>query len=132
MVLGYTRSQLRLRAFSFERTDDLMGTLYTQHFVRVTALVGLLVVMLWLVLARAAPAQAAGIVGNGTPGSCTGTALLNAITAGSGNISFDCGPDPVIITVTHVSGFSISSGSFNTIDGANKVTLTGAGVNRLF
>ena len=39
------------------------------------------------------------VVGTGTADSCTFAAVDAAVTAG-GVITFDCGPDPVTITVT--------------------------------
>jgi hypothetical protein len=38
------------------------------------------------------------VVGTGTPESCTGAAFVSAV-AGGGVITFDCGPDPVTITL---------------------------------
>ena len=49
-------------------------------------------------LSSAAPAQAAGVVGAGTPASCTEAALRAAIAAG-GVVSFNCGAAPVTITL---------------------------------
>jgi hypothetical protein len=39
------------------------------------------------------------VVGDGTPESCTSQAFVEAVAAG-GEITFDCGPDPV--TITHI------------------------------
>jgi hypothetical protein len=114
------------------RKHDATSRRTQRALARLTALVCLLVGLLWLVVARARPVQAAGVVGDGTPGSCTGTALETVINAGSGDVSFNCGPDPIVITITHNGGFNISSGRYNTIDGGNLVTLTGTGANRLF
>lgn len=82
---------------------------------------------LLFLLLNTATVHAAGVVTN-----CTGTGLANAMNAGSGSITFDCGPAPVVITVTQAGGFNVIAGRFYTIDGGNKVTLTGAGANRLF
>lgn len=38
------------------------------------------------------------VIGNGTPASCTSAAVVDAIAQG-GIITFDCGPDPVTITM---------------------------------
>jgi hypothetical protein len=38
------------------------------------------------------------VVGDGTPESCTGSAVIDAVAAG-GIITFNCGPDPVTITL---------------------------------
>jgi hypothetical protein len=82
--------------------------------------------MLFLLLSTVA-VQAAGPVTN-----CTGTGLADAMNSGSGLITFSCGPTPVVITVTQAGGFNAIAGRFYTIDGGDLVTLTGAGVNRLF
>jgi hypothetical protein len=47
----------------------------------------------------AVPAFAAGVVGNGTPGSCT-EAALNGALAGGGLVTFNCGAGPVTIPIT--------------------------------
>ena len=41
-------------------------------------------------------ALAAGVVGSGTPGSCTDAALTTAL-AGGGTVTFNCGANPVTI-----------------------------------
>ncbi|MBI5879654.1 MAG: hypothetical protein HZB53_18545 [Chloroflexi bacterium] len=87
----------------------------------------MLVGLVYLLLAHTHPVQAAGVVTN-----CTGTGLANAMNSGSGLITFNCGPSPVVITVTQAGGFNAIAGRFYTIDGGNLVTLTGAGANRLF
>lgn len=60
------------------------------------------------------------IVGDGTPESCTQEALALAITRG-GNITFNCGPDPVVIPFTT----SIEVVRRTALFGGNKVTLDG-------
>jgi len=60
------------------------------------------------------------VVGDGTAASCTADALQAAATAG-GNITFDCGPAPVTITVTQTIVFKKET----VLDGANLVTLSG-------
>jgi hypothetical protein len=47
----------------------------------------------------AVPAFAAGVVGTGTPGSCT-EAALNGALAGGGLVTFNCGASPVTIPIT--------------------------------
>lgn len=42
------------------------------------------------------------VVGDGTPAGCTSEALVGAVAAG-GVIVFDCGPDPVTITMTETA-----------------------------
>ncbi len=69
------------------------------------------------------------VVGNGTPESCTSDAFVAAVAKG-GVITFDCGPDPVTITLTTTAKV------FNdkppvVIDGGNKVTLSGGNKVRI-
>jgi predicted dienelactone hydrolase len=81
---------------------------------------------LLLVLAslRATPVLAAGVVGSGTPESCT-EAALDAALAGGGVVTFDCGAEPVTITVTStkviVQDTTIDGGGFITISGGDAV-----------
>lgn len=78
----------------------------------------------WRLLA----APATIVVGNGTPASCTASALAAAVAAG-GDITFACGAAPVTIT----TGELIIAASQNvSIDGGHLVTLSGGGVNRHF
>ncbi|MCR6711380.1 MAG: hypothetical protein NVV57_01245 [Demequina sp.] len=77
------------------------------------------------------------VVGTGTPASCTEAALYKAVLTG-GKISFNCGPDPVTITITKTlrtcnthnckpawqGGKTLTT---LTLDGGNKVTLSGGG-----
>lgn len=75
------------------------------------------------------PVQAAGVVGNGTPGSCTRNAIA-AEMEGGGTVTFNCGPDPVTIPITETLTFQ----SWNTVlDGGNLVTLEGVqGVRMIY
>lgn len=66
------------------------------------------------------------VVGDGSPGSCTAAALAGAAEAG-GVIVFDCGPDPVTIEL----GSAITFTRESVLDGAGKVTLDGAGTDRI-
>ncbi len=68
----------------------------------------------------------AHVVGDGTPGSCTAAALQTAATAG-GTIVFDCGADPITITVTSAITFTAES----VLDGGGLVTLSGGGSSRI-
>ncbi len=96
-------------------------------FVRTTTVAFLLVLLLWLALAYARPAQAGGVVGSGTPASCTEAALDGAL-AGGGTVTFNCGTAPVTITLTSQKVIA----SDTTVHGAGKVTLSGGGAPRLF
>ena len=80
-------------------------------------------------LAPATRMQAAAadtVIGTGTPGSCTATALAAAIAAGGG-VSFDCGAGPVTIA----GGPYTVTGDVS-IDGGGLVTLSGENAHRLF
>jgi hypothetical protein len=74
-------------------------------------------------LLRAAPVVAAGVVGTGTPGSCT-EAALDAALAGGGFVTFDCGPDPVTITISSTKMIDADT----TIDGGSLITISGGTV----
>jgi hypothetical protein len=73
------------------------------------------------------PARAAGVVGTGTPASCT-EAALDAALNGGGTVTFNCGaaPPPIIITNPKV----ITTDT--TIDGGGHITLSGDNATRLF
>lgn len=76
-------------------------------------------------------AIAAGVVGNGTAGSCT-EAALNTALQGGGNVYFNCGSSPLTITLTNeklISANTIVDGNTN---GQALITLSGGGKNRIF
>ncbi len=70
------------------------------------------------------------VVGTGTPESCTGNAFVETVAKG-GIITFDCGPDPVIIKLDRTAKVVNNTGPKIVIDGGNKVTLSGAGNHRI-
>ena len=70
------------------------------------------------------------VVGDGTPASCTADATIAAI-AGGGVITFDCGPEPVIITLDRPAKIFNDKGPEIVIDGGGLVTLSGAGRTRI-
>jgi hypothetical protein len=81
--------------------------------------------------AGAAPASApdtpaAGVVGDGNPGSCDETALTEAL-AGGGAVTFDCG-GPKMILILNAQVITQST----TIDGGGIITITGGLATRLF
>jgi hypothetical protein len=70
------------------------------------------------------------VVGNGTPAGCTGDAVIAAVAAG-GVITFDCGPDPITITLDRPAKIRNNTGPEIVIDGGGKVTLSGGGQTRI-
>jgi hypothetical protein len=73
---------------------------------------------------------AANVVGNGSPASCTGDAFIEAVDRG-GLIRFDCGPDPVTITLDRPAKVRNDASDDIVIDGQGKVTLSGGGRTRI-
>ena len=70
------------------------------------------------------------VVGTGTPASCTGDAFVDAVAEG-GVITFDCGPDPVTITLDETAKIFNDTGPEIVIDGGGMVTLSGGGQRRI-
>jgi len=70
------------------------------------------------------------VVGDGTPQSCTSDAVVTAI-AGGGVITFDCGPDPIVITLDETAKIFNDTGPRIVIDGGGLVTLSGGGQRRI-
>jgi len=64
------------------------------------------------------------VVGTGSKESCTGAAFVAAVAKG-GVITFDCGPDPVTLTLSETAKVFNDKGPKVVIDGGNKVTLSG-------
>jgi predicted outer membrane repeat protein len=75
---------------------------------------------------RASAAPAAGVVGDGTPGSCT-QAALDAALLGGGLVTFNCG-GPHTIVLTSAKVISVPT----TVSGGGVITLTGNLSTRLF
>jgi hypothetical protein len=69
------------------------------------------------------------VVGDGTPGSCTSQAVVQAVAAG-GVIAFSCGPHPVTIVMTATAKVRNTSAKV-VLDGGGLVTLSGGGVRRI-
>lgn len=65
------------------------------------------------------------VIGTGTPASCTADAFVDAIAEG-GVITFNCGEDPVTITLTETAKVFNDKPDV-VIDGGGKVTLSGGG-----
>ena len=70
------------------------------------------------------------VVGTGTPASCTAQAFIGAVAQG-GVITFDCGPDPVTITLDRPAKIVNDTGPEIVIDGGGLVTLSGGGRSRI-
>lgn len=70
------------------------------------------------------------VVGNGTPSSCTADAFIDAVAKG-GVITFDCGPEPVTITLSRPAKVVNDTGPSIVIDGGGLVTLSGGGTSRI-
>ncbi len=70
------------------------------------------------------------VIGDGTPASCTSEAVVSAVAQG-GVITFDCGPDPVVITMTETAKIVNDTGPKIVIDGGGKVVLSGDGRHRI-
>lgn len=70
------------------------------------------------------------VVGNGTPGSCTSQAVVNAVALG-GIITFNCGPNPVTIDMYATAKVVNDASQRIVIDGGGKVTLNGRNAVRI-
>jgi hypothetical protein len=70
------------------------------------------------------------VVGDGTPESCSGDSFVEAVTRG-GVITFDCGPEPVVITLDRTAKVFNDQNPDVVIDGGGKVTLSGGGAVRI-
>ena len=81
------------------------------------------------VVASAAPAAADTVVGTGTPGSCTSRAVVRAVAAG-GVVTFDCGPQPVVIPMRRTAKV-VNTSPKVVLDGGGLVTLSGQGERRI-
>ena len=69
------------------------------------------------------------VVGTGTPASCTPAAFLQAVAQG-GKITFNCGPQPVTITLTSPAKVFNDKPDV-VIDGGGLITLSGGGNTRI-
>ncbi len=107
-----------------------MFTLSNSRILYASAIALTLGVFFLFVPVLRAPVRAGGTVGNGTPQSCTEQALADAM-AGGGLVTFNCGPAPATIIITQSGGLTVGGKSV-TIDGANKIILSGANNTRIF
>ncbi len=69
------------------------------------------------------------VIGTGTPASCTSAAVVSAVAEG-GIITFNCGPNPVTITMTGTAKV-VNTSHKVVLDGGSKVTLSGGGKIRI-
>jgi hypothetical protein len=70
------------------------------------------------------------VIGDGSAASCTGQAVVDGVARG-GIITFDCGSDPVTITLTEPAKVVNDTGPKIVIDGGGLVTLSGGGTTRI-
>lgn len=70
------------------------------------------------------------VVGSGTPKSCSADAFIDAVAQG-GTIVFDCGPDPITITLSTSAKVFNDADPDVVIDGGNLVSLSGGGTTRI-
>jgi hypothetical protein len=84
-----------------------------------------------LAFASVQPASAAGTVGNGTPGSCTEAALNTALNGG-GSVYFNCGSNPLTITVSSEKVIAANTTIDALTNGQALITLSGGGSKRIF
>jgi hypothetical protein len=70
------------------------------------------------------------VIGTGTPESCTSDEVVSAVAKG-GIITFNCGPNPVTITMTQTAKIFNDRGPKIVLDGGGKVTLSGGGKVRI-
>jgi len=70
------------------------------------------------------------VIGSGTSQSCTPEAVVAAVAQG-GTITFNCGPDPVLIEMTATAQVFNDSNPDVVIDGGGMVTLSGMGQRRI-
>jgi hypothetical protein len=81
----------------------------------------------------AAPADTSApdrVVGAGSKESCTADEFIEAVAQG-GVITFDCGPDPVTITLDRPAKVFNDASERVVIDGGGLVTLSGGGTTRI-
>ena len=94
------------------------------HWLFRSAAILVIAIGLFVVFSGAA-ARAGGVVGDGTPSSCTETALTSALSGG-GTVTFHCG-GPATILVLNPKDITQST----VLDGGNVITLTGGLATRL-
>ena len=86
----------------------------------------LLISLILTILLTTSPVLGGGVVGSGTSGSCTESAL-NAALSGGGSVTFNCGGSH---TITFTSQKTITANTV--IDGGGVITFSGGNSTRLF
>lgn len=69
------------------------------------------------------------VIGAGTPAGCTSAAVVKAVASG-GIITFNCGPNPVTITMTATAKV-VNTSHQVVLDGGGLVTLSGGGKRQI-
>ena len=69
------------------------------------------------------------VIGTGTPSSCTSAAVVSAVARG-GIIRFNCGPEPVTITMTATAKV-VNTSHRIVLDGGGTITLSGGGKRQI-
>jgi hypothetical protein len=87
----------------------------------------LVAALLGLVFLHPTIMLAAGVVGTGTPESCT-EAALDASLAGGGMVTFNCGAEPVTVTISSTKTIAQDT----SIDGDGRITVDGQNTVRIF
>ncbi len=95
-----------------------------QFVMRCCGLFALLMSALFIVVQ---PASAHGVVGTGSPESCTEAAFDTAL-AGGGVVTFNCGNGPLTLPISATKLINAPT----TIDGGGRITIRGNGTFRLF
>jgi hypothetical protein len=83
--------------------------------------------------AEAGPADSSNpttVIGTGTPESCTGQGFIDAVALG-GVITFNCGPNPTVITLDGTAKIFNDTTPDIVIDGGSLVSLSGDGHHRV-
>lgn len=70
------------------------------------------------------------VVGAGTANSCTGQAVIDAVASG-GVITFDCGDEPLTITLDAPAKVVNAAAETVVLDGGGLITLSGGGATRI-
>jgi hypothetical protein len=70
------------------------------------------------------------VIGDGTPESCSADAVIETVALG-GKITFDCGPNPIEITLDRPAKVFNDAAPEVVIDGGGLVTLSGGGTTRI-